>query len=234
MSAALPVVSAGFFSKEMILGEVWSSPSPILWAAGITGALLTAIYIFRAVFLVFFGSAVTEPSGTYGIRILLPLALLAIGAISIGWLETPGFLGGRNMFAGFLQPSTGATPRHAVLPLITLAGCIAPLAGISIAWGLHRSGYWRAQAGKAPGRWAAFLRGGSGFDAFYDVLLVQPYLWLVSALRHDPVDLVSTGLERAAIALHRRLRATQNGKLRRYAAWLMAGSIATIAMVLFA
>jgi hypothetical protein len=48
------------------------------------------------------------------------------------------------------------------------------------------------------------------------------------------LDQVSVWAEQAATALHRRLRATQTGHLRRYAAWMMAGAVATIAMVLFA
>jgi NADH-quinone oxidoreductase subunit L len=71
---------------------------------------------------------------------------------------------------------------------------------------------------------------GCGFDAFYDALFTQPFLRLARALRDDPVDLVSTGLERLAVAFHRRLRATQTGQIRRYAGWLMAGSAATLAL----
>jgi len=78
------------------------------------------------------------------------------------------------------------------------------------------------------------LRSGLGFDALYDALLVKPYLWLVAVLRHDPADLISTALASAATDAHRRLRATQTGKLRRYIAWITAGSIATLAMLLFA
>jgi NADH-quinone oxidoreductase subunit L len=218
----------------MILGEVWCYPSAALWAAGITGALLTAIYIFRAVFLVFFGTLTTEPAGAYGIRILLPLALLGLAALTIGWLETPHFLGGRTAFSGFLSPSTGAAFRHPIPAMVPLAGCLAPLTGIAIAYVLHRLGFWRMQAGRTTGWLSRLLRSGGGFDAVYDVMLVQPYLRLVAALRHDPADLLSTGLARIAIAGHRRLRATQTGKLRRYIAWITAGSVATLAMLLFA
>jgi NADH-quinone oxidoreductase subunit L len=218
----------------MILGDVWSSPGIALWTAGITGALLTAIYIFRAVFIVFFGSVVTEPSGAYGIRILLPLALLALAALTIGWLETPAFLGGGEIFSRFLTPSNGAAGHPPIPVLITLAGCTAPLAGIAIAFALHRSGFWQAQANRAPSPLGRLLRSGCGFDAVYDTLLVKPYVSLVAALRHDPVDLLSTGLAGAAIAAHRRLRATQTGRLRRYIAWITAGSVATLALLLFA
>jgi NADH-quinone oxidoreductase subunit L len=233
--AALPVISCGFFSKEMILGSVWAAPGfgPMLWCAGILGAVLTAVYIFRAVFIVFFGPVNTTVSDSYGIRIVLPLVVLAIGALTIGWLETPAFLGGHTIFGAFLAPSTGTLPRMAISPLIPLAGIAAPLAGILIAYMLYRSGTWHAQAARAPSQLVNFLKSGCGFDIVYDALLVNPYLWLVRRLRNDPVDLLAVGAERLAVALHRRLRATQSGQLRRYAGWLMAGSLATVAMLLF-
>jgi NADH-quinone oxidoreductase subunit L len=232
--AALPLVSAGFFSKEMILGALWAAPRPALWAAAITGALLTAVYSFRLVFTVFFGPVITQPSGAYGVRIVLPLSVLAVAALLVGWLETPAFLGGRHLLAAFLQPATGVVPAAFIPPVIPLVGCLVPLVGIFIAWVLHRNGFWRAQAARGQNPLEQFLKAAWGFDAAYRALLVRPYLQLVAVLRDDPVDQVSVCLERGAIALHRRLRATQTGQLRRYAAWMMAGAVATIAAVLFA
>jgi NADH-quinone oxidoreductase subunit L len=121
-----------------------------------------------------------------------------------------------------------------ISPFIPLAGCIAPLAGMLLAWVLYRRGIFHAAQARAPGALTRFLKSACGFDAVYDLLLVRPYLWLVRVLRGDPVDLVFVGLERLAIAAHRGLRATQNGRLRRYAGLLMAGSLATLAMLLFA
>jgi NADH-quinone oxidoreductase subunit L len=232
--AALPVVTAGFFSKEMILGALWAAPSPALWAAGITGALLTAIYSFRLVFTVFFGPVITMASGAYGIRVLLPLVVLAGAALGVGWLETPGFLGGNQILSGFLEPTNGAAATPVISPLIPLTGCLVPLIGIGIAWVLHRRGIWRVAAHRAQTPFERFLTSACGFDAAYQTCLVRPYLRLVAALRHDPVDQLSLWAEQAATALHRRLRATQTGQLRRYAAWMMAGAVATIAMVLLA
>ncbi|WP_291522127.1 hypothetical protein [Acidithiobacillus sp.] len=56
---------------------------------------------------------------------------------------------------------------------------------------------------------------------------------LVRGLRHDPVDLFVTGLSALAIRLHRTLRRSQVGQVRRYAGWLMVGSIATVAILVF-
>jgi len=55
----------------------------------------------------------------------------------------------------------------------------------------------------------------------------------VRVLKDDPVDQVFQLLQRAAVGLHKRLREEQNGKLRRYAGWMMAGSLATILAVVF-
>ena len=57
--AGLPLITAGFYSKGLIVWETWSSPqgSTALWLAGVFGVLLTALYIFRVIFLVFFGEA---------------------------------------------------------------------------------------------------------------------------------------------------------------------------------
>ncbi len=232
--AALPLVTAGFFSKEMILSTLWAAPSPALWAAGITGALLTAIYSFRLVFTVFFGEAVTQPSGTYGVRIMLPLGLLAVAALGIGWLDTPGFLGGTQLLSGFLKSINGAAAEPMISPLIPLIGCVVPIIGIFVAWVLHRNGFWRAQAKRAPGPVVRFFASACGFDTIYRAIFVRPYVGLAILLRHDPVDQISVWTAKSAIALHRRLRATQTGNLRRYAGWMMAGAVATIAMVLFA
>ena len=63
--AALPIVTAGFYSKDLILFEAWSSVlgGPWLWLAGLVGALLTSVYIFRMVFLAFFGDLQRRPTG---------------------------------------------------------------------------------------------------------------------------------------------------------------------------
>ena len=76
--AALPIVTAGFYSKEAILSGAWADGTSgrVLWVAGVVGAFMTGLYIFRAVFIVFFGEEHAHVSGRYGWRVLLPLAVL--------------------------------------------------------------------------------------------------------------------------------------------------------------
>ena len=75
--AALPMTS-GFFSKDQILLQAYQLPDlgPGLWMAGLLGALLTAIYSFRLVFVVFFGEANTEPDKDTEWRMAIPLPIL--------------------------------------------------------------------------------------------------------------------------------------------------------------
>ena len=62
--SALPLITAGFYSKDQILWYAFSAQggSIILWLAGIFGAFMTALYSFRMIFITFYGEAKTEPS----------------------------------------------------------------------------------------------------------------------------------------------------------------------------
>jgi NADH-quinone oxidoreductase subunit L len=53
---------AGFFSKDEILSSAYLSGHQLLWAVGLLTALLTAIYMFRLVFMAFHGERVVHPA----------------------------------------------------------------------------------------------------------------------------------------------------------------------------
>ncbi|HTJ54736.1 MAG TPA: NADH-quinone oxidoreductase subunit L, partial [Nitrosospira sp.] len=141
--AALPLVTAGFYSKDLILWQAWSSAggNPWLWAAGWGGAILTGLYIFRVVFLVFFGEARTAaPPETRrpGLRITIPLIVLAAFSLVGGWIETPPFLGNLTLFSDFVQHAL--PPAQAVHDgkndetILELLAIAASLGGIALAY----------------------------------------------------------------------------------------------------
>jgi NADH-quinone oxidoreductase subunit L len=103
--AALPLVTAGFYSKDLILWEAWSSPagSRWLWAAGVLGALLTALYTFRLVFLVFHGELRARVEHRHGRAITLPLVVLAVLALIGGFVEIPPTIVDSPAFSRFLE-----------------------------------------------------------------------------------------------------------------------------------
>ena len=75
--------------------------------AGIVGALFTAIYIFRLVFLVFFGERRRRHAARHHLRrrwkVHLPLIVLAVLSIVGGWVELPPLLGDQPRFTRFLD-----------------------------------------------------------------------------------------------------------------------------------
>ncbi|MDC4223034.1 MAG: proton-conducting transporter membrane subunit [Candidatus Manganitrophus sp.] len=77
--AALPLVTAGFYSKDAILWETWAlrRQRPLVIAAGVIGAFLTSLYTFRLIFIVFFGAPRKAPTGGEpGLLIRIPLVVL--------------------------------------------------------------------------------------------------------------------------------------------------------------
>ncbi len=129
--AGLPPL-AGFFSKDEILWKAFQR-EPLLWGVGLVTAGLTAFYMFRQVFLVFFGESRAGASldahsdhsaaGAHddhhahevhesAAAITLPLVLLAIGALTAGWLGIPSALGGSNLFTEWLAPVFAAGGEH--------------------------------------------------------------------------------------------------------------------------
>lgn len=235
--AALPLVTAGFYSKEMILSETWAHGGavPILWLAGLVTAFVTALYIFRAVFIVFFGDAKTPIVGRYGIRIVLPLAVLSVLAVIGGFVETPNLLGGVTLFSRLLGSVFGPAPNAGgvVATALLIFASLVSLSGILLAWLLYMRPTPRFAAwSKTPSvvAWREFFLSGWGFDLVYDRLIVRPFLYVVRINRHDAIDGVFTSIADASRGLHRLLKLTQTGRIRWYAGWLAAGSILTIAV----
>ena len=103
---------AGFFSKDEILWQAWASEGGAyrwLWFVGYATALMTAFYMFRLMFLTFHGKPRMSHEVEHHIHespksMTLPLIILAICAISAGWLGWPHSLGGSNRFEKFLEP----------------------------------------------------------------------------------------------------------------------------------
>jgi NADH-quinone oxidoreductase subunit L len=130
--AGVPLLS-GFFSKDEILFRTFASGHTMLWVIGLLTSLLTAIYMFRLVFLAFHGErrhaappehpeeeepvAHAHDAHAHGHAhghgtphdappsMAIPLIVLAIGSIFAGYVGVPHALGGSNRIETFLEPS---------------------------------------------------------------------------------------------------------------------------------
>lgn len=239
--SSLPLVTAGFFSKEMILSAAFAAErgSFWLWAAGIAGAFLTGLYAFRLVFLVFFGKAKTRVAEKPGAAVQLPLIILAALSLVSGFIQMPAAIAPVTLFADFLArslPASGSmTAASAAEPLLLLAGMLVPLAGLFIAWWffLHRPQDADAFAGRPMGvLLQRFWRAGWGFDALYDAVLVRPFVRVALWNRNDAVDLFYGGIVRLTAHLSAAAAATQSGLIRRYALGIVLGAVIGIGLVL--
>jgi len=241
--AALPAVTAGYFSKDAILWAVFSSNRGgfWLWAAGVVGAFLTSLYTFRMVFLAFFGPVRKEPIHRPGFRVSAPLIVLAILSLAAGWIELPGFAGGVGLLSRFLGSGVSLLPApesptgsHGLELAVGAVSALICLAGVAAAWWLWlaRPRVVRALLDRRPTweRLRRFWLAGWAFDALYDRIFVQPYLWIAERNRADWVDDFYRGVARANVSLHGALSRTQTGRVRWYALGMAAGAVLLLAM----
>ncbi len=238
--SALPLVTAGFYSKDLILWKAWSSGSggAVLWAAGLFGALITSIYTFRMVFLTFFGESKTTVTRTPGARILAPLIILAALSVVGGFLNLPETLGGKPWFSDFLQKVLNENKLETAgyEGMLQYIASLVSIAGIFIAWlfFIGRPPYaeliGRGRVFEAVRR---FWLAGWDFDALYDRLFVRPFAWFARINRHDFVDSGYTGVAAFNRMLSALLSKTQTGNIRWYAMGMVVGAVVFLGIIVF-
>jgi NADH-quinone oxidoreductase subunit L len=136
--AGIPGLS-GFFSKDEILWQAFSSPHGhfLLWLVAAVAAGLTAFYMFRALFMTFWGECRADEQVKHHIHespkvMTIPLVVLAFLSIVGGYIGIPHVLGGANQFHEFLAPVVGGTEpakAHAAIELVASAWASAGEAG---------------------------------------------------------------------------------------------------------
>ena len=137
--AGLPPFS-GFFSKDEILAHAYQH-NKLLWIVGVVGALLTAFYMFRMMFLTFYGNFRGTHEQQHHLHespksMTIPLIILAILSAVGGFIGVPEILGGGHWLASYLSPvfaesisrSGGLTLDHStewLLMAISVGGALA-------------------------------------------------------------------------------------------------------------
>jgi NADH-quinone oxidoreductase subunit L len=194
---------AGFFSKDEILFRTFANGHQVLWIMGVLTSLLTALYMFRLVFLAFHGAPRTQheapgtghpapgtqhPAPSTHVHdappaMALALIVLALGSVAAGYIGVPHALGGSNQLEQFLAPSLEVQPAEAghgaaneglELALMGVSTLVA-FAGIGLAFFLFLHN--RAAADRLAQRFAGphrVLANKYYVDEIYDAALVQP------------------------------------------------------------
>jgi NADH-quinone oxidoreductase subunit L len=148
---------AGFFSKDEILWQAFSSPygSTALWATGVLVAGLTAFYMFRQVFMVFFGICRADAETRHHLHespavMTVPLWILMGGSILAGllWLPFDLFTPFEHWLAPVMQhhgeaeAASGGAGLESLLMLTSLAFAAG---GIALAYRMYVSGSLRPE-----------------------------------------------------------------------------------------
>ena len=237
--SALPLVTAGFYSKDLIIWQSFASVQGGVgfYAAALVGALLTALYTFRMVFLTFAGPVRTPVTHHPGISMTLPLVVLAALSLFAGFLEMPETLGGVHLFSRFINgslPEIHVTEglEHVERIFEIISGGVT-LFGIFLIYLLiQRFPGLTSKLSASP--LGAFLTrfwlAGWGFDRLYDALFVRPYVFLARINRGDVIDSFYDMLAWLGRAGYVALSRTQNGQVRTYAFGIALGAAVLIGM----
>ena len=108
---------AGFFSKDEILWRAWSNGHPVIWFLLWCGAGMTAFYMFRLLFLTFWGQERMDDHTRHHLHesprnVIYPLAALAVLSTVGGFVGFPGWTGMTNRFERFLEPVLRLPENH--------------------------------------------------------------------------------------------------------------------------
>ncbi|MGC1969508.1 MAG: NADH-quinone oxidoreductase subunit L, partial [Candidatus Acidiferrales bacterium] len=252
---------AGFFSKDEILDAARSAPhaSLLLWLLGLLGAGLTSFYMFRLIFLTFFGKPRYDAHKVHVHEsphsMTVPLILLAILSTIGGWVAAPHLIGGPDHFKNFLDPVfTAYAPASAIanegpaeasesagiMLLHALTGwpVIIALLGLLIAW------WFYIKSPDTPRKLAQSLRGPYTLilhkyyvDELYNAAIIQPLLWIsTNVLWHvideGVIDGTVNGTARVARESGAQLREIQSGNARTYASWVVIGAVGVTLLML--
>jgi NADH-quinone oxidoreductase subunit L len=218
--SALPLITAGFYSKDQILWFAWSSEngSLWLWLAGIVGAFLTSLYTFRMVFITFFGETGTEPTHKPGKFMMIPITILAVLSILGGFIELPESWAHLQLFSHSLNkvfPTISLSHKGIPEIFFQILSAVVAMSGIYIAWLIYLK---KLKPAESPSfdRIGHFFYKGWGFDKLYDFVIVKPVVWFSEIDKKDFIDSFFTGITSVTFMFNRILSLLQNGKLRWY------------------
>ena len=211
---------AGFFSKDEILDAAGSGPHAniTLWLLGLAAAGLTSFYMFRLIFLTFFGKPRFDEHEVHihesPRNMTVPLMILAFCSIFGGWFAAPHLLGKTDYFEAFLHPvfsaygvesgieqgaslagaageAGGMSPNPAMELLHALTGppVVLAIIGLLVAW------WFYIRRPEAPKKLAERVHGLYTLllnkyyvDEIYAILFIRPFLWISTNVLWHVVD----------------------------------------------
>ncbi len=236
--AGFPFLS-GFWSKDEILHSAWGS-SPIIYVIGLVTAFLTAFYMFRLIFVTFYGESRVEPEVDSHLHesppvMWVPLAILAIPSALIGLLL--GW-GGHDSWLHHFTKNVFPEAHHAAsgnMILFMVISSVVGLAGIAFAWSRYRD---RTPSDEPTNALHKLLANKYYVDEVYNALIVQPIkngshylLWRI--VDNGIIDGIVNGVGSIIRFIGGTLRRFQTGIVQAYIVSMVLGIVLFLAYYLF-
>jgi NADH-quinone oxidoreductase subunit L len=235
---------AAFFSKDAILLAAFNCASggKALYAVGLLAAVLTSFYMFRLVWLTFFGKKRYDEHHVHvhesPPNMTVPLVILAALSLTGGWFAMPQLWAGKDYFTEFLSPVVGsgeiAGSENAHSLELTLSGVAmaAALLGLIVAWRMYSKDVKR---GTSEGL-HKLLYNKYYVDELYQAAVVGPLLWISRNVLWKVVDVgmidgTVNGIATGTTAVGDTVRQTQSGNTRSYAVWVLVGAVVVFGII---
>ncbi|MFD1771418.1 NADH-quinone oxidoreductase subunit L [Sphingobacterium suaedae] len=241
---------AGFFSKDEILAHAFQH-QPLLWGVGFLTALCTAFYMFRLLYLTFFGTFRGSDEQRSHLhespwQMTLPLIVLAVLSIVGGWLNIPEALGGHHALSTFLNPVLDKGSLHTA-PLALSHTTEYLLMGISTAGALlmaiiaYNRYVKKEQIPGADGQEAGTLYKWSYhklyIDEFYEAVIGRPLkklsVFLYTYVDRMGIDGFVNGIGEFFIGSGKGIRQLQSGHVGFYIIMMVISVIAILVYGIF-
>ncbi len=258
---------AGFFSKDEILykafssqSTIWESSGYVLWMIALVAAVITAFYMFRAVFMTFYGKSRVDHHVAAHLHespavMTVPLWILAILSIIGGWVGIP-WIESFNLFPQWLEPvmkgkeivsqMAVGIPAHAAHHSISFELMMALVSVVVAVFGIFVAHKFYVKEPELPDR----LTSGRFFpmyrlvldkyriDELYDFLFVRPTLWMCEKLMWNVVDTklidgTVNGVADIAKGWGNWTQRLQTGYVQNYALMILIGLMLIFSYIVF-
>jgi NADH-quinone oxidoreductase subunit L len=231
---------AGFFSKDEILWMTFNEGHMVLWVIGLIVACMTAFYMFRAVFLTFYGKerfdAHHHPPHEVSWHMFVPLIVLAALSLAGGFLNVPYAIGGGAALHHWLEPVVG---RGESIALKNTGGDHHTIAliGIFFATRIYKKKTTLAANEAALGTPYKLAYNKFYVDEIYDGGIVQPtykisrnFLWKIIDVK--VIDGIVNGMANTTGYGGQWLRKIQTGIVQNYAIMIAVGMLVLVSYFL--
>jgi NADH-quinone oxidoreductase subunit L len=235
---------AAFFSKDAILFASYNSEhsGKALYAVGLFAAILTSFYMFRLIWLTFFGKNRYDEHHVHvhesPKNMTVPLMILALLSLVGGWFAFPALWGGKDYFTDFLSPVfgtgeiAGGEALHTLELTLSGVAMVAATVGLLVAWRMYSKDVKRpAESGLHKLLYNKYY-----VDEIYQAAIVGPLVWisrniLWKAVDEGTIDGAVNGIGYGVREIGDGVRHAQSGNTRSYAVWVLVGAVVIFAII---